>query len=384
MTGTTVATPVPGLPAHLQGHITQEAFDEFAGGVTSSFPIISYRGRTWRIRKGGEEQAYLNMDGEAIQSIEVVLLKSNALPSKVFYEEQFTEGDQSPPRCWSANGLKPDTGVEKPIHPTCASCPNNVWGSKITENDKKTRACSDVRRCAVSFKHQLEEVEAGTRLKKDIDVLLLRIPPATLNPLKDYVEKILQPKGVPPYVLITKIGFDVEVAYPKLTFKGLRFLTAVEVELAVELRGGEDARRILNEALENAPPDDDAAGITSGISDVPVAPVPVAAEAATKAPAASPKLQPVEEELFSVPVEDIAPTPARAAVVEADAEQVIDTTPDEIAPPPQPVLTAAPPAVAVAASPATPAPEPAEAPQDVDPPADTDADFDAMLSEILD
>lgn len=372
MTGTAVAPAVvAGLPAHLQQHVTKEAFEEFAGGVTSGFPIISYRGRTWRIRKGGEELAYLNDEGEAIQSIEVVLLRSNPLPSKVFYEDKFSEGDQSPPRCWSANGIKPDLGVNDPISPTCAACPNNVWGSKITENDKKTRACSDVRRCAVSFKHQLEEVETGARAVEDVDVLLLRIPPATLNPLKDYVEKILKPKGVPPYVLITKIGFDVEVAYPKLTFKGLRFLTAVEVETAVALRDGENAKRILNESLEN----NDATGTTEGTSDVSEGAATPAAEATAKAPVASPKLQPVEEELFSEPVEDIAPAPPRAAAVEADAEQAVEAKPDEIAPPPEPTKKKA-------AKVAAPAPKPVEVTQDA--PAATDTDFDAMLSSILD
>lgn len=365
MTGTAVATPVTGLPAHLQEMITPEAFDEFAGGVTSGFPIISYRGKTWRIRKSGEEQAYLNDEGEAIQSIEVVMLKSNPIPSKVFYEDKFSEGDQSPPRCWSANGIKPDTGVVDPISPTCGVCANNVWGSKTTESGAKTRACADVRRCAVAFKHQLEEVELGTRDAKDVDVLLLRIPPATLNPLKDYVEKVLKPKGVPPYVLITKIGFDTDVAYPKLTFKGLRFLTKIEVDTALALRDGEDARRILNEALELTTTDDnDAAGTTNNAGDVPGAtrpPAPV--EAGTKAPAASPKLQPVEEELFSEPVTDIAPAPARAAAVEADAAKVVEAVPDEITSPP-PVA-------------ATPAPEPVA-------PETGKTDFDAMLNSILD
>lgn len=374
MTSTTVApATVSALPAHLQQHVTQEAFEEFSGGVTSGFPIISFKGRTWRIRKGGEEQVYLNEANEAIQSIEVVMLRSNPMPSKTYYVGQYAEGDTSPPACWSADGLKPDTGVETPVHPTCASCPMNVWGSKITETGKKTRACSDVRRVAVSFKHQLEEVEAGTRILADVDVLLLRIPPATLNPLKDYVELVLKPKGVPPYVLITKIGFDVDVAFPKLTFKGLRFLTAVEVDTAVALREGEDAKRILNESTEHNTPDNDAVGTTTGNSDVPGAASAAApVEAKTTAPAASPKLQPVEEELFSEPVEDIAPAPTRAAAVEADAEQVIEATPDIIAPP----SIAATPALA-----ATPAPKSAaESPA----PAADPADFDAMLASILD
>ncbi|KKM92694.1 hypothetical protein LCGC14_1215930 [marine sediment metagenome] len=380
MTGQAVTKPVAGLPAHLQQHVTAEAFDEFAGGVTSGFPVISYRGRTWRIRKGGEEQVYLNEQQEAIQSIECVMLKSNPVPSKVHYHDKYTEGDQSPPRCWSANGVTPDDGVSNPISPGCAACPKNVWGSKITDEGKKSRACSDVRRVAITFMHQLEECIAGTRTKDDIDVLLLRIPPATLNPLKDYAEKVLKPKGVPPYVLITRIGFDTEVSFPKLSFKAFRFLSEAEIEVAMELRNGEDTRRILNEALENVPvPEEtfDGAGSTTSPVDVSGAPAQAPAEAKTQAPAPSPKLQPVEEELFSVPVEDIAPVPTRAAEVEADAENVIEAAPDVIAPPP--------------AAAAVPAPEPAPAVPAVEeghvPPAaaaPSDGDFEAMLKSILD
>ena len=385
--GTEVAKPVAGLPAHLQNIVTPEAFDEFAGGVTSSFPVISYRGRTWRVRKGGEEQVYLNDQQEAIQSLDVVMLKSNPVPSKVYYGAKYTEGDQSPPACWSANGTKPDAGVQTPVNDLCVNCPNNVWGSKISESGAKTRACSDVRRVAVAFKHQLEEFEAGTRKKADIDVLLLRIPPATLNPLKDYVTKVLEPKGVPPYVLITKIGFDTEVAYPKLTFKGLRFLTEVEVGVGMELRDGEDTRRILNESLENQPVDD-GEGTTSGASQVPTGTAQPVAEASAKAPSPStPKLQPVEEELFSVPVEDIAPAPARAATVEQDAAQVPEAAPD-VAPPP--VLEAAPtpaPAPVATVPPQAPAPVPTAAPEVPLPPVTapaTEDDFNDMLSSILD
>ncbi len=384
--GTEVAQPVAGLPAHLQNIVTPEAFDEFAGGVTSSFPVISYRGRTWRVRKGGEEQVYLNDAQEAIQSLDLVMLKSNPVPSKVFYEAKYNEGDSGPPSCWSANGTKPDAGVTAPVNTLCVNCPNNVWGSKISDSGAKTRACSDVRRCAVTFMHQLEEFEAGTRKECDIDVLLLRIPPATLNPLKDYVTKVLEPKGVPPYVLITKIGFDTEVAYPKLTFKGLRFLTEVEVGVAMKLRDGEETRRILNESLENSPVDD-GEGTTSGAGQVATGTAQPVAEAKTKAPSPStPKLQPVEEELFSVPVEDIAPAPPRAATVEQDAAQVPEATPD-VAPPP--VLEAAPaPAPApVAEVPQAPALAPTAAPEvplpDAPAPA-TEDDFDNMLSSILD
>ena len=173
----------------------------------------------------------------------------------------------------------------------------------------------------------------------------------------------------PPFV---KIGFDTDVAYPKLTFKGQRFLTEVEIGAVVELRDGEETRRILNESLENEPVSD-GEGITSGQVEVAAGSAQPAAEATAKAPSPSPKpkLTPVEEDMFSVPVEDIAPAPPRAAAVESDAEKVVEAVPDEIALAP---VAEKPPAQEAAA--VVPSQVPAAAPA-----AD---DFDAMLESILD
>jgi hypothetical protein len=237
------------------------------------------------------------------------------------------------------------------VHDLCASCPNNVWGSKQTEQGKSTKACQDVRRVAVAFLYQLEEVAAGTRALKDVDVMLLRVPPASLNPLKDYAERVLKPKGIPYYVLATKIGFDAEAAYPKFTFKGLRFLNEDEFKAASELRESDEAKRVLNESAEYAD-----AGTTGTASEAGVAPTQATPEVAAPAPAKA-KSKPV-------PVEETAVAQEQAA---AKAETV-----DEIAPAPAPV---APPEVP--ASNETPS-QPAAA----TPPADGE-DFDAMLDSIL-
>ena len=262
----------------------------------------------------------------------------------------------------------------------------NVWGSKTTDAGKPARACSDVRRSAVAFKHQLEAVASGELALDDVDTLLLRIPPATLNPLKDYVEKTLKPKGITPWMLVTKVGFDTEVSYPKLTFKGLRFLNTDEYAAAVALRNGEDARRILDAATENIA--NDAEGITTGGGEVSGANAQAPAEAKAKAPSASPKMQPVEEEElnFSEETEEIAPAPPRAAAVEAEAEQVQEATADDIAPAPEPVKKKTGTAKKAAAkkkvaSKPKPVEEPAAAPPSA---AGTGGeDWDAMLDSIL-
>jgi hypothetical protein len=231
----------------------------------------------------------------------------------------------------------------------------------------------------------LEAVAAGELSLDDIDTLLLRIPPATLNPLKDYVEKTLKPKGITPWMLVTKVGFDTEVSYPKLTFKGLRFLNTDEYATAVALRNGEDARRILNEATENIL--NDAEGITTGGGEVSGANAQAPAEAKAKAPSASPKMQPVEEEElnFSEETEEIAPAPPRAAAVEMEAEATPEVAADEIAPAPEPVKKKAGTTKKAAAKKKV-----ASKPKPVEEPAQTPVtagsggeDWDAMLDSIL-
>lgn len=364
------------LPAAFAPFIGTSMNKELTEGVTSGFPIISFRGKVWRVRKSGNEENYVNDEGEAMPSIELVLIRANPHPAKTYYETAFEEGSTEPPRCFSADGQKPDPSVEKPISRTCAACPKNVWGSKLTPSGAKSRACSDVRRMAVAFAHELEEKG------KDATLLLLRVPPASLNPLKDYAEKTLEPRGLQYFMLATKVGFDANVAHPKLTFKPKRLLTEEEAVAVVALRDSEDVRRILAEAGEF-----DAAGTTGG-GEGPSeegdedAPAPAASATPRKA-----KPRPAEEEDFDEPV---APAPAKKTKAAPPPAALDDEEEDEPAPAPAPKAKAK-----KKAAPAPvadedeeddePAPAPAAKPKKAAAPAPEadDDDFEGMLDSIL-
>ena len=118
-------------------------------GRVEGFPTISYRGKVWRIRKGGEETNYVDANGDAVQSLEFVLAKANPILAKVFYTATFEEGSTGKPDCWRADGIKPDANVLEPVCKTCAACPNNEWGSRISDTGKKGKKCADRRRVAV-------------------------------------------------------------------------------------------------------------------------------------------------------------------------------------------------------------------------------------------
>jgi hypothetical protein len=262
---------------------------------------------------------------------------------------------------------------------------------------------------AVAFAHDIAE-------KGDKATLyLLRVPPASLNPLKDYAEKVLQPRGIYPFAVVTRIGFDTNTAHPKMTFKALRFVNDEEAQTIVALRDGEEARRILVEATEFA-----GAGTTEHSTEAGNGSSPAAgASAPTSAGSPGRKrraaARPAEAEEATLPEEeagveevageeggeiidggdDIAPAPG--ATVE-------ETEVDDIAPAPPPARPVAAKRVAAkprpaaakpaAAKPAAAWPAPVSAPKPAKPAARAapapavsvpaaEEDFESMLDTIL-
>lgn len=381
MTALIKANPqLPAAIAKLVALATPETMSELSGGVTSGFPILSYKGKVWRVRKSGEEQMHVDEDGNAMPSIDVVLVQANPMPSKIFYAKQYEEGANDTPDCFSNDGVKPDVSVQNPVNPICASCPNNVWGSRITPAGKKSRACSDARRMAVVFANDLNE--NGDDCMK----LLLRVPPASLNPLKDYAEKVLAPKGIPFFGIVTRIGFDVNAAHPQFTFKPARFLNDEEAESIVRLRGSADIQRILAEASEfpaAAAAQADVAPEQAGSAAAPAQPstakATTAAAGASKPAKPSPMRPATDEEAglaAAQPSAPAAPAKKAAAPPAPPADEIqpappSKTKPAKAKPAPAPVA-----AVAEVA-------EEEEAAAPVAASAKPPADFDNLLDSIL-
>lgn len=216
--------------------------DDLAGGMGSGFSVLSIKGSRWRLKAGGESEPIVDMDtGEIKPSIEVVLLKANPHYSKIYYGKQYEEGDDAGPDCFSIDGETPDPSGAAIQADTCASCPNDVWGSKITDSGEKGKKCSDHRRVAVLFTEELgmdpEDMVVGSAL--------LRIPAASLKDLKLYGKGLTDAYGLPYMAVVTRLGFDHEVSYPKITFKAVRPLTDEESHTVVAMMGSEVTNSIL-------------------------------------------------------------------------------------------------------------------------------------------
>lgn len=284
-----VAIKSGGLPAHLQGKTKTNNL--FAAAVTvGGFPVISIKGKVFHIQRGDERELVTKTgtDDEPASALEVVILSVNPNKSKVFYNSGFVEGSVAKPTCYSNDGIAPASDVEEPQSKKCNVCPHNQWGSRITENGGKGKACGDSMRLCVAPAGMIN------------DPMLLRVPAATLKTLGQYGSQLAK-RGVEPQYVVTRVGFDYNVAHPALTFKAMRFVE--EVELATVETTLSDEADIIDQI--------------TGVVDKPSISVEPVAESTT-APA------PVEETVEK-PVEAKKPKPApKKEVKEVEADEVDD------------------------------------------------------------
>lgn len=310
------------LPSFLKEVNVAKLASELSANVGGGgFPVMSIKGKVFSLVKSGERETLMNPNDpdEVATSINVVILKANAGLSKVWYAKNFVEGSDAKPDCFSHDGVAPDPSVENPQAKKCAICPKNQWGSKVSEEGKKLKACQDSRRLAIANPDELD------------NPILLRAPAATLKPLAEYGESLAK-RGVPYNAVVTKIGFDRDAASPKLTFKAVSFVSEAQFAKIQDTVAGEVVESILGKPGEapvvEANHQEEIAGTppvaakaepkpAAKVEKVKLAPAPVVSEdevtevvAASKLaekPKAAPKAEPVvadggniEDELDSI------------------------------------------------------------------------------------
>lgn len=184
--------------------------DMISGGT--SVPRISLRGMKFRFKDGGEEVEVVKDDLDCI----IVGMLPEHGTAKTFYEGAYNPDSSDPPDCSSSNGVTPDGWVTSPVSNNCATCPNNKFGSAISQSGKKAKACRDSKRLYI--------VKAQDMKQDEPPYWLLNVTVSSLKPLNEY-SKSLSSKGIStPSVVVTRLGFDDEAEFPKLTFKAMGVL----------------------------------------------------------------------------------------------------------------------------------------------------------------
>ena len=317
--------------------------------VAAQYPTMSIKGKVWTLVKDAERRTLTKVvDGEEeiVQAITVAMLRIN-LTSKVYYAKKFDNDDSegARPDCHSHDGVAPSHQSPNKQANKCAICPHNQWGSRVSDDGvSKGKSCSDHARVAIADPNALDKA------------MLLRVPPASLKPLKDAL-KMMKTRDLQYNEGVYRISFDKDAASPKLVIKPIGLLNDSGYEKAVELFDSELVRAIAGvdelEAAAAAPapkPDEvDANELDAALAGRK------AVQKAAATPAPAPKAKPI-----TVDADELA------AVVEKKAP----------APAPRP-------APAPKATPA-PAPAPAEAPADMTGGDDLLAEMGAMLGMLDD
>jgi hypothetical protein len=162
-------------------NVAAQVNDDFAGGISSGdfLPTISIKQSRFRLRIDGDETVLKET------AIDAYLVASRPNVSKMFYKDAWAGTEAaSAPACSSADGLHPDENAKEPQHTTCQLCPNNAWGSKITNSGKKGKACADYKMIVLALKAMPDQPFS------------LRIPAASLKSFAAYAKK-LSMAGVP-------------------------------------------------------------------------------------------------------------------------------------------------------------------------------------------
>lgn len=253
-------------------------------GVNAGFAVVAFRGRAWAIKHRGEEKLVTDARGQPMPSLDVVIVGVAPSVSKTFYANAYVSGDDNAPDCFSLDGVAPDASAPRKQNDICGTCPNNQWGSVITQAGKRAKACQDNRRLAVVPLHDIENRTYG-------GPMMLRLPPTSLANLASYSAQ-LERSGVDfPYVA-TRLAFDYNVAYPKLTFEPIAMLDDEQAGQVVQAMEDPLISRMLNEAPGTKPPAAAPAPVPPPAPKVvnfqPPAPPPVNQDEPEEQPAAPP------------------------------------------------------------------------------------------------
>ena len=266
------------------GSVMSEFMDGL-GGNTIDMPVLSMRGKEFRLRRDGQEVSLKT------QSLDVILVGSRGANSRRFYEGTYTRGEVKAPTCASANGVTPDDDVRDKQADACATCPRNVWGSKLSASGGKGKQCDDYRRVLVFI--------PGKNLLKPV---ILDIPATSLRKrkgengpemqLREYL-RALGRHGIEPYQCVTTLNFT-DDEYPRLVFGFARWVTKDEHGAVAESRASDEFAAALDHKEEEGAIVEAPAIAAPELEDEAPAPNPKPAPKPKPAPEAVP--EPVVEE----------------------------------------------------------------------------------------
>ena len=247
-------------------------------------PSLSYEGKQWTVSVGGEKTVLKGKNAEGdevpVSVMRVIVLDYAKRRGRAFYEGAYDKDKVARPACWSVDGITPDATVPVDTKQAnkCDGCPMAIKGSKVTEQNKATTACSQHRMVAVIPANRLdfEPLRLKLAITSDYDGQSPDLEAEGWYAFNNFTQ-MLEKRGIPHTArFITKMKFDGSVPYPKVIFAADKLLPV------------ESLRQIIPLLKKGTPENDKVqALISGGFTPDGVDGVKVEAAATTTKPAAA-------------------------------------------------------------------------------------------------
>jgi hypothetical protein len=260
--------PPAGLPALMSQELLALAGKQDSGGINR----ISIKGSMFRFEKAGQEVQIMED-----RKLDVAIVQISDFTSRSFYAGAYDpDAKNAAPDCSSIDGITPVATALSKQSTACASCPQNILGSKNV-NGKAMRACTFKKRIVVVSPNQLQDgATEVTPFALDVNSISLfddGKPNEQKFGLNAYKKWLLTQNAFPGAV-VTRMSFDTDASVPKLFFSvasnsanQAAFLNAEQIKNLIALAKTDDVKKMMDSVGDAAP-----AGATASLP-APTAPL---------------------------------------------------------------------------------------------------------------
>ncbi len=182
-------------------------------------------------------KGFITPDGSEGETLEVVIVEFYS--TNLFYDGAYDRDNPQPPACF-AIGPEPSMLIPSSNSPakqadTCATCPNNQFGSAV---NGKGKACKNTRLLALMPASAIDD--------NDGPIWIMSVPPTSLKAFDGYVQSLSIKHKTVPVGVITQITLDPESTFAAPRFNVVRPLSSNEIAVFMPRRP-EAAKRLATE-----------------------------------------------------------------------------------------------------------------------------------------
>jgi hypothetical protein len=146
----------------------------------------------------------LSVGGNPIKGNKMkVIVVHSAFENQIYRDKYDSNNPGQTPYCYAIaeleEDLKPHPDAAAPVSPTCAECPNNVWGSD--PEGGRGKACKNVRRIAMISVADMEDINKAP-------VAMAKLPVTSVKNWSTYANQIANVLKLPPLAVITELSVE--------------------------------------------------------------------------------------------------------------------------------------------------------------------------------